>query len=154
MATRTQDFAIPFLPLPRAFDWTDSQQWATLSNEIECWLINEVQDSSLPQWTWGRDAFWLAFIAAHPSFPGGRWSAWDPRIPLEGTFITEWLSGDETESVDHDMSSSSSSGNDDGERKTGGSATPLDCSATVSHVWEMFSRHIALFYPQPLLSTM
>ena len=115
MATHTQDFAIPFLPLPHAFDWTDSQQWAMLSNEIKCWLINEVQDSSLPQWTWGRDAFWLAFIAAHPSFPGGRWSAWDLRILLEGTFITEWLSGVETESIDHDMSSSSSSGNDDGE---------------------------------------
>jgi hypothetical protein len=75
MATRAQDFIIPFLPLPRAFDWTDSQQWATLSNEIECWLIDKVQDSSLPQWTWERDTFWLTFIGAHPNFPGGRWSA-------------------------------------------------------------------------------
>jgi hypothetical protein len=150
MTTRAQDFAISFLPLPRTFDWTNSQQWATLSNEIECWLIDEVQDSSLPQWAWGRDTFWLAFVGAHPMFPCGRWSAWDPRIPLEGTFITEWLSGDETESVDHDMSSSS--GND--EQKTGGSATPIDCSTTISHVWEMFSRHIALFYPQSLISAM
>ncbi|KAI6097409.1 hypothetical protein EV401DRAFT_1819598, partial [Pisolithus croceorrhizus] len=91
MDTCTQDFTIPFLPLPHMFDCTDPQQWDILSKEIECWLVNEVQNSSLSIWMWGRDAFWLAFIGANPTFPSGRWSAWDPRISLEGTFIEEWL---------------------------------------------------------------
>ncbi|KAI5981215.1 hypothetical protein EDD15DRAFT_2147972, partial [Pisolithus albus] len=91
MDTCTQDFAIPFLPLPRTFDPTDTRQWEALSKEIEYWLVDEVQDSSLPIWTWGRDAFWLTFVGANPTFPGHGWSAWDPRIPLEGIFIEEWL---------------------------------------------------------------
>ncbi|KAI5989689.1 hypothetical protein EDD15DRAFT_2139343, partial [Pisolithus albus] len=91
MGAYTQDVTIPFLPLPRTFDFTDPRQWATLSKEIECWLVNKVQDSSLPYWTWGKDAFWLTFIGAHPRFPDGEWSVWDPRIPVEGTFIEEWL---------------------------------------------------------------
>ncbi|KAI6111279.1 hypothetical protein F5141DRAFT_969986, partial [Pisolithus sp. B1] len=91
MDVYTQDFTIPFLPLPHMFDFTDPQQWAMLSKEIECWLVNEVQDTSLPYWTWGRDAFWFTFIGAHPRFPSGKWSVWDPRILLEGTIIEEWL---------------------------------------------------------------
>ncbi|KIK21125.1 hypothetical protein PISMIDRAFT_24028 [Pisolithus microcarpus 441] len=137
MQTCTQDFAIPFLPLPRTFDCTDPQQWDTLSKEIECWLVDEVHNSSLPMWMWGRDAFWLTFIGTHPRFPNGRWSAWDPRIPLEGTFIEEWLGGDETESVCLDGSSDSDE-NDDC-HDTGSVVTPLDCSITLSYIWDAFS---------------
>ncbi|KAI6111324.1 hypothetical protein F5141DRAFT_1063630 [Pisolithus sp. B1] len=150
MDTCTQDFTIPFLPLPHMFDCTDPQQWDILSKEIECWLVNEVQNSSLSIWMWGRDAFWLAFIGANPTFPSGRWSAWDPRIPLEGTFIEEWLSGHETESLC--LEGLSDSDQNDDCHNTGSAATPPDCSSTLSYILDLFSRHIALFYPQPLIS--
>ncbi|KAI6149272.1 hypothetical protein BKA82DRAFT_3939434, partial [Pisolithus tinctorius] len=85
------DFPIPFLPLASTFDPMDTCHWATLSKDIERWLMNDVWTTSIPQWAWGHDAFWLAYIAAHPMFPNGSWSAWDPRIPMEGQFIEEWL---------------------------------------------------------------
>ncbi|KAI5988838.1 hypothetical protein EDC04DRAFT_2588674 [Pisolithus marmoratus] len=151
MKTCTQDFTILFLPLPCTFDCTDSQQWDMLSKEIETWLVEEVQNLSLPMWTWGRDAFWLAFIGAHPRFPGGCWSAWDLRIPLEGTFIEEWLSGDETESVCLDGLSNSDERDDC--HDTGNVTAPFDCSTTLSYIWDAFSRHITLFYPHPLISS-
>ncbi|KAG2087714.1 uncharacterized protein F5147DRAFT_541346, partial [Suillus discolor] len=95
LATYISDnIQIPFLPLRRFnhFDWT---MWAVLSKNIEGWLIDEV-DSETQLWTWGRDAFWLAFIAAYPLFPKGIWPKWNPRIPLEGVFVERWLeqSGD------------------------------------------------------------
>ncbi|KAG1760524.1 hypothetical protein EDD22DRAFT_741354, partial [Suillus occidentalis] len=83
------DIPIPFLPLPSHFNYNKRTDWELLSKRIEKWLI-EV-DTELPQWTWGRDIFWLTFIAAFPSFPRGTWHMWDPRIPLEGAFIEQWL---------------------------------------------------------------
>lgn len=47
-------------------------------------------DTSTPEWTWGRDAFWMAFVAAHPDFPRGSWPLWNSRISLEGAFIESW----------------------------------------------------------------
>ncbi|KAF8837374.1 hypothetical protein BDN67DRAFT_983294 [Paxillus ammoniavirescens] len=88
------DLPIPFLPLAPMFNPMDSRHWATLSKDIEWWLVNDVQTMSVPQWAWGRDAFWLAYVAAHLMFPNGSWSLWDPRIPLEGQFIEEWLNDD------------------------------------------------------------
>ncbi|KAI6140157.1 hypothetical protein BKA82DRAFT_157315 [Pisolithus tinctorius] len=117
------DFPIPFLPLASTFDPMDTCHWATLSKDIERWLMNDVWTTSVPQWAWGRDAFWLAYIAAHPI-----WSVWDPRIPMEGQFIEEWL-------------------NDDG---TNGSADGIR-HLLLSNIWESFSRHIALFYPFVLI---
>ncbi|KAI6008691.1 hypothetical protein F5J12DRAFT_824936 [Pisolithus orientalis] len=128
------DFPIPFLPLASTFDPMDTCHWATLSKDTERWLVNDVWTTSVPQWAWGRDAFWLAYIAAHPMFPNGSWSAWDPRIPMEGQFIEEWL-------------------NDDG---MNGSADGMSSNETAEHpllsnIWESFSRHIALFYPFVLI---
>ncbi|KAI6148919.1 hypothetical protein BKA82DRAFT_3934573, partial [Pisolithus tinctorius] len=85
------DFPIPFLPLASTFDPMDTCHWAALSKDIERWLVNDIRTTSIPQWAWGRNAFWLAYIAAHPMFPNGSWSVWDPRIPMEGQFIEEWL---------------------------------------------------------------
>ncbi|KAG1720087.1 hypothetical protein EDB19DRAFT_1605755, partial [Suillus lakei] len=81
---------IPFLPLPPSFDSVDRAHWESVSQKIQDWLTTEV-DTESSLWTWGHDAFWLAFIAAHPSFPMGKWPMWDPRIPLEGSFIEQWL---------------------------------------------------------------
>ncbi|KAG1875772.1 hypothetical protein F4604DRAFT_1496323, partial [Suillus subluteus] len=88
------DICIPFLPLQH-FDYSDQAKWASLMKDIEGWLVAQV-NCQTQLWTWGCDAFWLAFIAAYPSFPMGSWPKWDPRIPLEGTFIEQWLerSGD------------------------------------------------------------
>ncbi|KAI6102398.1 hypothetical protein EDD16DRAFT_1494880 [Pisolithus croceorrhizus] len=150
MGTCTQDFTILFLPLPCMFDCTNPQHWDMLSKEIECWLVDKVHNSSLLIWMWGWDAFWLVFIGTHLRFPNGRWSAWDPRIPLEGTFIEEWLGGDKMESVCLDGLSNSNE-NDDC-HDTGSVVAPLGSSITLSYIWDAFSQHIALFYPQPLIS--
>ncbi|KAG2136106.1 uncharacterized protein EDB93DRAFT_1091877, partial [Suillus bovinus] len=84
------DDSILFLPLPPAFDSRNQENWASLLKEIETWLVLEVDPES-PLWTWGRDAFWLAFIGAYPYFPRDRWPMWDSRVPLQGTFIEAWL---------------------------------------------------------------
>ncbi|KAF8840948.1 hypothetical protein BDN67DRAFT_929416 [Paxillus ammoniavirescens] len=136
------DFPIPFLPLAPTFDPMDSRQWATLSKDIERWLVHDVQTTSAPQWAWGRDAFWLAYIAAHPMFPNGSWSPWDPRIPLEGQFIEEWLNDDETSSTDGMPSSN------------GVCEATLQLTAEhtlLFNIWESFGRHVALFYPFRLM---
>ncbi|KIJ11661.1 hypothetical protein PAXINDRAFT_84215 [Paxillus involutus ATCC 200175] len=74
--TPTTDLPIPFLPLPQTFDPMNTRHWAMLTKEIERWLVNEVHTPH-PQWTWGREAFWLTFIGANPMFPGGKWLPWD-----------------------------------------------------------------------------
>jgi len=33
----------------------------------------------------------MAFVAAFPSFPIRDWPNWDPRIPMAGNFISDWL---------------------------------------------------------------
>ncbi|KIK95520.1 hypothetical protein PAXRUDRAFT_11402 [Paxillus rubicundulus Ve08.2h10] len=45
--------------------------WAMLSKGIERWLVNDVQTTSIPQWAWDRDTFWLAYVATYPTFPNG-----------------------------------------------------------------------------------
>ncbi|KAG2143511.1 uncharacterized protein EDB93DRAFT_1061538, partial [Suillus bovinus] len=86
--TQYNDIQIPFLPLQH-FDNSDWNTWATLSKNIESWLVDVGSETQL--WTWGRDTFWLAFIAAYPLFPRGSWPKWDSCIPLEGPFIKRWL---------------------------------------------------------------
>jgi len=34
----------------------------------------------------------MAFIAAFPDFPCEDWPLWDPRISMEGEFISYWMS--------------------------------------------------------------
>ncbi|KAG1733177.1 hypothetical protein EDD22DRAFT_737610, partial [Suillus occidentalis] len=86
----SDDMPISFLPLPATFDHMDSYHWAELSGTIQSWLV-ALEDTMTPEWTWGRDAFWYAFVAANPNFPAGKWAFWDPSIPLEGQFIEEWV---------------------------------------------------------------
>ncbi|KAG0693671.1 hypothetical protein DFH29DRAFT_1007039 [Suillus ampliporus] len=86
------NMSFSFLPLLPTFDHTDSDHWAELLDNIQSWLVKSV-DPITPEWTWGRDAFWYAFVATHPDFPSRKWSFWDPSIPLEGQFIKEWMGG-------------------------------------------------------------
>ncbi|KIK97980.1 hypothetical protein PAXRUDRAFT_135179, partial [Paxillus rubicundulus Ve08.2h10] len=55
------------------------------------WLVNDIQTTSIPQWEWGHNTFWLAYVATHLTFPNGSCSPWNLRILLEGKFIKEWL---------------------------------------------------------------
>lgn len=82
---------ISFLPLARCFDHQDVQSWSKLVEVILNWLVNDVKTLQRQEWAWGTDAFWMAVVAANPSFPGGIWPVWDCRIALDGTFIQEWL---------------------------------------------------------------
>ncbi|KAG2121105.1 hypothetical protein DEU56DRAFT_918344 [Suillus clintonianus] len=133
----SDDAPISFLPLPPTFDYTDSDHWAELSGTIQSWLV-AFADTMKPEWTWGRDTFWYAFVAANPDFPGGKWAFWGPSIPLEGQFIEEWVGG----GIDL------AAGDADEEL-----ATPSMHNDTLSFIWTEFSKHVALFYPYPLIST-
>ncbi|KAG1837185.1 hypothetical protein DFJ58DRAFT_734536 [Suillus subalutaceus] len=126
-----EDVTIAFLPLQGTFNHNNPMDWAALSKEIEGWLVTEV-DIRSQLWTWGCDAFWLTFVAAYPLFPRGKWLMWDPCIPVEGTFIKEWLE----RSSDIDAI------------KLGGDHSLL---ALLGDIWAEFNRHTALYYPFPLI---
>ncbi|KAJ8591246.1 hypothetical protein M405DRAFT_765179 [Rhizopogon salebrosus TDB-379] len=91
---------LPFLPLPSTFNPLCGDSWAALAEQLECWLVNTIRDVQAPEWTWGCDAFWMAFIAAHPDFPRGSWPNWNPQITLEGKFIESWTVDSLTASTD------------------------------------------------------
>lgn len=133
------DMSFSFLPLPPTFNHADSDHWAELLGNIQTWLVKSA-DPTTPEWTWGREAFWYAFIATHPDFPSGKWSFWDPSIPLEGQLIEEWVEG----SGDISMTIR------DTEEELAIVSTHRD---TLDYIWSKFSRHIALFYPYPLVAT-
>ncbi|KIO21110.1 hypothetical protein M407DRAFT_10561 [Tulasnella calospora MUT 4182] len=64
-----------------------------LAQDIQDWLVlNDVTKPSATR-NWGRELFWMAFVAVHPCFPGGEWPDWDSRVPMEGDFIDEWMTG-------------------------------------------------------------
>ncbi|KAG1908797.1 uncharacterized protein F5891DRAFT_1180361 [Suillus fuscotomentosus] len=126
------DDIIPFLPLQRIFNYINPMEWATLSKEIKEWLVNDV-DTRSQLWTWGCDAFWLTFVAAYPLFPRGKWPMWDPRIPVEGTFIQEWLGRS----------------NDIDAMKLEGEHSLV---ALLNDIRAEFNRHTVLFHPLPLLA--
>ncbi|KAF8345692.1 hypothetical protein F5887DRAFT_1158668 [Amanita rubescens] len=110
---------ISFLPLPIGFDYQHDECWKVLVEQIAEWLVSTVADSSTPEWAWGQEAFWMAFIAAFPQFPAGEWPVWNPRIPMAGSFIQSWL--------DENLRN----------RNFGGSSIPLH------DIWLQFQQHIA-----------
>ncbi|KAG2085108.1 hypothetical protein BD769DRAFT_1374531 [Suillus cothurnatus] len=74
-------------------------KWVTLLHKLESWLvhINIVVDTRTPEWTWGHDTFWMAFLAACPDFPHSSWPLWNSRISLEGAFIELWTPTEDPE---------------------------------------------------------
>lgn len=62
-----------------------------MAANIERWLILEVANIRSPDWTWGCEAFWMAFIAAYPDFPRGDWPSWNTQIAIEGPFMERWM---------------------------------------------------------------
>ncbi|KAG1894218.1 uncharacterized protein F5891DRAFT_961900, partial [Suillus fuscotomentosus] len=120
---------ISFLLLPPSFDYTNRANWQTVSQQIQEWLTTKV-DTESSLWTWGCDVFWLAFVGAYPSFPTGKWPMWDPRIPLEGSFIEQWLEHSNDSSVDEEA---------------------LAQDNVVRYIWNEFCKNTELFYPLPLI---
>jgi len=83
----------PFLPLPRFFSASEQHSWLGLSEAIQSWLVSNTNLAFLhsPEWSWAANLFWMTYLAAYPSFPCGPWVRWDPIIPMEGPFVSNWL---------------------------------------------------------------
>lgn len=54
-------------------------------------MLKVVVDRDSAEWCWGGDIFWMAYVAAFPRFPSGRWELWDTRIKYGGKFLEGWL---------------------------------------------------------------
>ncbi|KAG1886569.1 hypothetical protein F4604DRAFT_1917377 [Suillus subluteus] len=95
---------IPFLPLPLSFNPLCEANWSVLTRQVESWLVDTIRDVRAPEWAWGCDTFWMAFIAANPDFPRGSWPNWNPKISLEGKFIESWMADNLTIPADSPLS--------------------------------------------------
>ncbi|KAG6373001.1 hypothetical protein JVT61DRAFT_7049 [Boletus reticuloceps] len=71
--------------------------WQQLTKQIEhCLVADPLLDSKHPEcYRLMRELFWMAFIAAYPDFPRGKWLRWNALIPMEGDFISHWMLKDE-----------------------------------------------------------
>ncbi|KAG2363768.1 hypothetical protein BDR07DRAFT_1483264 [Suillus spraguei] len=117
--------SFPFLPLASSFNYLNGWTCAVLADTIQDWLGNNISFTCLDVWLWGHEFFWMAFVAAFPGFPRQEWPLWDPKIGMEGEFITYWMS---------DFGSSSERLPDD--VRTG--------------VWRKFHDLTTILYPLPL----
>ena len=50
-----------------------------------------------------REFFWMAYVGAFPMFPYGDWPVWDPRISMEGDFISYWIADFKTQEMTPDV---------------------------------------------------
>ena len=80
----------PFLPLPAHFNPLDGKAWKILLQVIESQLLQIVDVPGMRR-TLMREFFWMAYMAACPTFPFGDWPNWDSRIPLQGNFASYWM---------------------------------------------------------------
>ncbi|KAF9237456.1 hypothetical protein BU15DRAFT_76001 [Melanogaster broomeanus] len=93
----------PFFPLPSTFDLLDSVSWQMLVHQIQFHLVqpedNLTWEEHVTECLLVREFFWMAFVAAFPSFPYGNWPNWNPRISMDGDFISYWISDTDVDSV-------------------------------------------------------
>ena len=115
----TCSMQMTFLPLPFNFNYTHAECWRLLAGKISDWLIKVIIEDGLPKWSWGLEAFWMAFIAAHPSLPSGEWLGWSIKIPIEGSFMQSWLDG----------------------------SLHLNNDNFYNDLWLQFQQHVSLMYP-------
>ena len=80
----------PFFPLPAHFDALNGESWQTLFENIQTYLVQN-PDVELRRQILTREFFWMAFVAAFPTFLFSNWAEWDYRIPVQGNFITYWF---------------------------------------------------------------
>jgi len=85
-----QEF-LPFFPLSPAFNPLDGQSWSLLAGQIQSHLVQQTWVESPDVALWLREFFWMAYVGAFPTFPHGDWPVWDPRISMEGDFISYWI---------------------------------------------------------------
>ena len=124
-----QDVPITFLPLPSTFNHRDTASWAVLVNQISTWLVDTVRSPRCQEWGWGVEAFWMAFIAAYPSFPAGNWPSWETSIGADTRFFQQWLESGGRVGWCHQ--------NDIRD----------DCLlAFLDKIWSLFCQHTSLFY--------
>ena len=81
----------PFLPLPSNFDPLDGEAWQTLLQNIQMCLVQSQDSEGTANQILMCEFFWMSFVAAFPTFPFGDWPNWDPRIPFQGDFISDWM---------------------------------------------------------------
>ncbi|THH19878.1 hypothetical protein EW146_g1396 [Bondarzewia mesenterica] len=135
--------SISFLPLPSTFDVSSARAWASLASQIQDWLITSVGNHLSPYWSWGVEAFWVAFVAAYPSFPLGDWPRWDTRIPLRGAFIETRVTG--VASLDGEVVEGGDAAVDDAD-----SVQRSDQRCRLA-LWQQFQEVISILYPFPLI---
>lgn len=97
-----QEF-LPFFPLPPAFNPLDGLSWSSLADQIQFHLVQRTWDESLDVALWMREFFWMAYVGAFPMFPYGDWPVWDPRISMEGDFISYWIADFKTQEMTPDV---------------------------------------------------
>ncbi|OBZ77224.1 hypothetical protein A0H81_02594 [Grifola frondosa] len=128
----SDDNYITFLPLPSQFNHLRQASWLKLLRDIEDWVLHIAVDRTSSEWTWGSDAFWMAYIAAYPAFPGGLWERWDADIALEGQFIEAWMIKSGHSGARHDSG--------------GCSDTCQGCVGVRAEIWPEFTRLLTVFY--------
>jgi hypothetical protein len=131
------------LPLPRDFDFAQEKSWVALAERIQNWLLDVVLDTHSQEWLWGREVFWIAFIAAYPLFPLGSWLMWNSKISLEGSFIQSWMDKMSVDGLEADSKDVVS-------LAEGLSVEAL--SIIREDLWEEFRCTVSLFYPHELIS--
>ncbi|KIK80277.1 hypothetical protein PAXRUDRAFT_159096 [Paxillus rubicundulus Ve08.2h10] len=93
----------PFFPLPPTFNLSDRLSWQALIHQIQLHLIqledNLTSEEHITKCLIVCEFFWMAFVAAFPSFPYGDWPDWNPRITMDGDFISYWISDTDVGSV-------------------------------------------------------
>jgi len=111
----------PFLPLSQGFQPLNTYEWKQLVMNIEQHLLADPHlNNTHPEcYFLMRQLFWMAFVAAFPSFPHGDWPNWNSQIPMEGNFISRWVLKDSDDSDWDDF--------------------PDTCVAIRQLVWEQFS---------------
>ena len=133
--SQTPLIPISFLPLAPAFNKASTKAWVTLASRIQNWLIFYIQDQHLAHWKWGSEVFWIAFVAAFPSFPLGEWPLWDVRIPLAGAFIEKQVLPNNFEEAARQASELTSE---------------EDLIKRREELWEDFCKVVKVIYPFPI----
>ncbi|KAI0795996.1 hypothetical protein C8Q75DRAFT_730148 [Abortiporus biennis] len=134
-----QDY-IQFLPLPSSFQISSRDSWLYLVSDISNWLNTVIDNTTAPEWKWGLEAYWMAFIAAYPKYPEGRWDCWDARIGPESKFVDEWANSEDY--PDHGAAAFCPEEDN---------KPCLVCVSVRVKIWIKFKQFMSLYYPHPII---
>ncbi|KAF8134296.1 hypothetical protein EV363DRAFT_1448026 [Boletus edulis] len=73
----------PFLPLHNDFDPSDVNEWKCLATTIHEYLLENryLRTDFQGCYLFVRELFWMAFVAAYPTFPHGVWPSCETTKP-------------------------------------------------------------------------